>query len=109
MSNFKLGDLVIFNNHICEVTSTKHNGGRSLELIPVLFAHIYVVPVQECKDPLVLPEPLHSQMMEFCESNMEIYNFTLAVMFERMISERNESRTITYEELMSVIDRRFPI
>ena len=106
MSNFKLGDLVIFNEHICEVTSTKHNGGRSLELIPVLFAHIYVVPVQECNSPLVLPEPLHSQMMEFCESNLEIYNFTLAVMFERMIAERNNTSPLTFDELMIAIERR---
>ena len=106
MSNFKCGDLVIFNQHICEVTSTKHNGGRSLELIPVLFAHIYVVPVQECNSPLVLPEHIHNHMMEFCESNMEIYNFTLAVMFERMIAERNQQSAMTFEELMSAIERR---
>ena len=106
MSKFKLGDLVIFNEHICEVTSTKHNGGRSLELIPVLFPHIYVVPLHDCKDPLVLPEPLHSQMMEFCESNLEIYNFTLAVMFERMMAERNNTSPITFDELMIAIERR---
>jgi len=106
MSNFKLGDLVIFNNHICEVTSTKHNGGRSLELIPVLFPHIYVVPVHDCDRPLVLPEPLHSQMMEFCESNIEIYQFTLAIMFERMMEERANSNALTFDELMSAIERR---
>ena len=106
MSNFKLGDLVIFNNHICEVTSTKHNGGRSLELIPVLFPHIYVVPLHDCNAPLVLPEPLHSQMMEFCESNLEIYNFTLAVMFERMMEEKIKTSPLTFDELMIAIERR---